>query len=95
VYQKYIKGKHFVATSFVPKGGQFNFRGFNSSRSCGRKKIIEGKVRFDASTLWLTYEKNTFKFDRSVEPAYGESPDVKLPTVWKKQVVIQSKRIRN
>jgi zinc protease len=27
VYQKYIKGKHFVTTSFVPKGGQFNLDG--------------------------------------------------------------------
>jgi zinc protease len=78
-----IKGKTFVATSFVPKGGQFNFRGFNSSRSWEKKNHRRKEDAFDASIV-ATYEKNTFKFDRSVEPAYGESPDVKLPTVWKK-----------
>jgi zinc protease len=54
----------------------------------GKKKIIEGKEdAFDASIV-ATYEKNTFKFDRSVEPAYGESPDVNYQQFGKKQVVI-------
>jgi zinc protease len=50
-----------------------------------KKKIIEGRRSFDASIV-ATYEKTPSKFDRSVEPAYGESPQCKLPTVWKSKL---------
>ncbi|MGZ9733969.1 M16 family metallopeptidase [Flavobacterium sp. GNP002] len=86
VYQKYIKGKHFVATSFVPKGEANLILEGSSLAAIVEEKIIEGKEdSFDAS-IAATYEKTPSKFDRSVEPAYGESPDVKLPTVWKSKL---------
>ncbi|MFV8323080.1 M16 family metallopeptidase [Flavobacterium sp. LS2R12] len=86
VYQKYIKGKHFVATSFVPKGEANLILDGSLLAAVVEEKIIEGKEdSFDAS-IAATYEKTPSKFDRSVEPAYGESPDVKLPTVWKSKL---------
>ena len=86
VYQKYIKGKHFVATSFVPKGEANLILNGSIVAAVVEEKIIEGKEdAFDASIV-ATYEKTPSKFDRSVEPAYGESPDVKLPTVWKSKL---------
>jgi zinc protease len=86
VYQKYIKGKHFVATSFVPKGEANLILEGSTLAAVVEEKIIEGREdAFDASIV-ATYEKTPSQFDRSVEPAYGESPDVILPTVWKSKL---------
>lgn len=86
VYQKYIKGKHFVATSFVPKGKVNLILDGSTLAAVVEEKIIEGKEdSFDAS-IAATYEKTPSKFDRSKEPAYGQSPDVKLPSVWKNKL---------
>ena len=86
VYNTYIKGKHFVATSFVPKG-QANLALEGSELAVlEEEKIINGKEdTFDAS-IAATYKKTPSAFDRSVEPPYGQSPDVKLPVVWKKKL---------
>jgi zinc protease len=86
VYQKYIKGQHFVATSFVPKGEANLVLKSSIPATVIEEKIVDGKEdSFDAS-IAATYEKTPSKFDRSKEPEYGESPDVKLPMVWKKKV---------
>lgn len=83
VYNTYIKGKHFVATSFVPKGlAPLALEG-SSLAEVVEEKIIEGaEESFDASIV-ATYEKTQSSFDRSQEPPYGASPDVKVPEVWK------------
>jgi zinc protease len=86
VYQKYIKGKQYVATSFVPKGESTLILNGSTLAAVVEEKIVEGKEdSFDAS-IAATYEKTPSKFDRSKEPAYGESPDVKLPSVWKSKL---------
>ena len=86
VYQKYIKGKHYVATSFVPKGEANLVLEGSILATVVEEKIIDGKEdSFDAS-IASTYKKTSSKFDRSAEPAYGESPDVKLPSVWKSKL---------
>jgi len=86
VYQKYIKGKKYVATSFVPKGESTLILNGSTLAAVVEEKIVEGKEdSFDAS-IASTYEKTPSKFDRSMEPAYGDSPDVKLPSVWKSKL---------
>ena len=86
VYQKYIKGKQYVATSFVPKGESTLILNGSTLAAVVEEKIVEGKEdSFDAS-IAATYEKTPSKFDRSKEPAYGESPDVELPSVWKSKL---------
>ena len=86
VYQKYIKEKNYVATSFVPKGQANLIIEGSTLAAVAEEKIIEGKEdSFDAS-ITATYQKTPSSFDRSVEPAYGESPDVKLPLVWKNKL---------
>ncbi|WP_158728126.1 pitrilysin family protein [Flavobacterium sp. I-STPA6A] len=83
VFKKYIQGKPFVATSFVPKGEKNLILDGSILADVVEEKIIEGKEdSFDAS-IAATYEKTPSKFDRSIEPAYGASPDVILPVVWK------------
>ncbi len=86
VYQKYIKGKYFVATSFVPKGESALALKGSTLATVIEEKIIEGKEDAFDATIAATYEKTPSTFDRSIEPAYGESPDVKLPTVWKNKL---------
>jgi zinc protease len=86
VYQKYIKGKNFIATSFVPKGESNLILTGSKLATVIEEKIVEGKEdAFDASIV-ATYEKTPSSFDRSAEPAYGESPEVKLPKVWKSKL---------
>ena len=86
VYQKYVKGKHFVATSFVPKGEAALALKGSTIAKVVEEKIVEGKEDAFDATIAATYEKTPSSFDRSIEPAYGESPDVKLPSVWKNKL---------
>ncbi|WP_179335297.1 M16 family metallopeptidase [Winogradskyella costae] len=86
VYNTYIKGKNFIATSVVPKG-QGNLILENSElANIVEEEIIEGaEATFDAS-IAADYEKTPSSFDRSLEPAYGESPDLIIPKVWKQDL---------
>ena len=86
VYNKYVKDKNFVATSFIPKNQlELAVQGSKLAEVV-EEKIIEGaEEQFDAS-ISATYEKKPSSFDRSIEPPYGESPDVKVPDVWKESL---------
>lgn len=82
VYEKYMKGKHYVATSFVPKGET--------------DKIVEGSLRAqvveediqDAGRVEQAekedepVKKTPSAFDRSVQPEKGPMPEVHLPEIW-------------
>ncbi|NGY38402.1 insulinase family protein [Flavobacterium sp. XN-5] len=86
VYKKYLKDQHFIATSFVPKGQANLVLKGSVVAKVVEEKIVEGKEdTFDAS-IAATYTKTPSSFDRSTEPAYGESPDVVLPSVWKNKL---------
>ncbi len=86
VYNTYIKDKNFVATSFIPKNQlELSLQGSELAEVV-EEKIIEGaEEQFDAS-IAATYKKTPSSFDRSIEPPYGESPDVKVPKVWKESL---------
>lgn len=82
VYEKYIKGKNFAATSFVPKG-KVNLALEGSKKA----EVVEEKIeQNDSETVDPTknaeYEKTPSGFDRSVEPPYGTAPEIKVPIVW-------------
>ncbi|MEO7976993.1 pitrilysin family protein [Flavobacterium sp.] len=86
VYNKYIKGKNFIATCFVPKGQENLVLEGSVLANVAEEKIIEGKEdSFDAS-IAANYKKTPSAFDRSLEPPYGKSPEVNLPLVWKKKL---------
>ncbi|WP_210465448.1 M16 family metallopeptidase [Rufibacter roseolus] len=82
VYRQYLKGKPYVVTSFVPKG-QVNLVLKGSQKaSVVEEKIVEGaEEKFDASTK-ASYPRTPSSFDRTVEPAYGKTPETKVPDVW-------------
>jgi zinc protease len=84
VYNKYIKDKHYVLTSFVPKG-QTDLIAENSERfPVVEEKITETKTVVK-DTEEFVVEKLPSNFDRSVEPAKGPDPLVNLPQVWQKK----------
>jgi zinc protease len=82
VYQKYIKGKNFVMTSFVPKG-EISLVA-DGSVNAG---IIEEDVTKAAEVKATDFKeepvvKTPTKLDRSIQPSVGPDPEVTLPTVW-------------
>ncbi len=83
VYEKYVKGKPFVLSCFVPKG-----KPELAAKNCERFVIPaesideQKKQQAQASGAAVKIEKIPSKFDRSVEPASGPAPLLKIPPVW-------------
>jgi zinc protease len=81
VYEKYLKGKNFIATSFVPKGRIEQALDGSMMADVVEESISQGaEDSFDA-TLAASYEPTPSTFERT-EPAYGEAPKVTVPQVW-------------
>lgn len=86
VYQQYIKDKNFVATSFVPKGANSQVLTGSVKAQVVEEEIKQGaEETFDAS-IQASYERTPSSFDRTVEPPYGEAPELKVPSVWEDQL---------
>lgn len=81
VYEKYIKGKNYVATSFVPKG-KVNLAVEGSTKAAVSEETIVQKDDKVDPNVKAEYEKTPSSFNRSVEPPYGDAPAVKTPAVW-------------
>ncbi|WP_421774241.1 M16 family metallopeptidase [Gracilimonas sp.] len=87
VYQKYIKGQSFVATSFVPRGGSdLALEGSEPAEVVEEEIVQNGEGESFTLPEETAYEKTPSSFDRSVEPPYGESPDLKVPEVWETEL---------
>ncbi|WP_044404390.1 pitrilysin family protein [Lacinutrix sp. Hel_I_90] len=82
VYEKYIKGKHYVMTSVVPKG-QLNL----AVAEANEAQVWIEEVKKDVANeevsqgLEAVYKKTPSKYDRS-EPKFGQLPLFKSPVVW-------------
>ena len=85
VYNKYIKGKNYVLTSFVPKG-QTDLVAENSERFPVVEEAIVAKTDKVATKSDLVVEKIPSNFDRSIEPKKGPAPGLTLPTVWQDEL---------
>ncbi|GHA39449.1 peptidase M16 [Salinimicrobium marinum] len=83
VYEEYIKNKHYVATSFVPKGQPELSLENSSEAKVEEEEIVMGaEEEFDLEEV-VDYERTPSSFDRTVEPAYGPSPVTNVPEIWK------------
>lgn len=83
VFEKYIQDKPFVVTSFVPKG-QVELALANSAEAeVTEEKIVEGAETEVAANEEVSYDKTASSFDRSLEPPYWGTPEVKTPEIWK------------
>ncbi len=83
VYNKYIKDKPYVQTSFVPKGKM------NLAAAGGiAADIKEEEIVPNEQTAMVEQEptddfpRTASSFDRSVEPEFGEAPLLNPPTIW-------------
>ncbi len=86
VYNQYVKGKNYIATSFVPKTQKALALSDSKLADVVEEPIVEGAEESFDSSIAAEYEKTPSSFDRSVEPPYGENPDVKVPEVWKEDL---------
>ncbi|MEI6050419.1 MAG: insulinase family protein, partial [Bacteroidota bacterium] len=82
VFEKYIKGKNFVETSFVPKG-QTNLivEGSVNAGIVEEDVTKAAEVKADAIAEEAIIKTPT-KFDRSVMPPIGPDPEVTIPKPW-------------
>ncbi len=85
VYNKYIKDKNYVVTSFVPKGEQELALENAVPAEVEEEKIVMGAEEEVNPDQEATYEKTPSSFDRTIEPPYGKAPEVKVPGVWTQQ----------
>ena len=86
VYKKYIKGQHYVMTSFVPKGSTALAVTDAQMAQVIEEQIVEGaEESFDAS-IAAEYEPTPSSFDRTIEPAYGSTPTLAIPKVYREEL---------
>lgn len=82
VYETYIKGKNYIASSFVPKGQALLAIDNSTLANVVEEKIIDGaEESFDASIV-ATFDKTPSSFNRSKEPDYGADLEITPPDVW-------------
>lgn len=83
VYDKYIKNKNYILTSFVPKGNAGQAAKNSNLFIIPEEKIIpkDEKEKSSAPDVQLVKEI-TSSFDRNIEPVPGPDPEVKIPEVW-------------
>jgi zinc protease len=86
VYQTYIKGKNYIATSFVPKG-QLELALQGSEQAQVTEEAIVQGLEQESFVLpeATAYERTPSSFDRSVEPPYGAPASVKVPSTWQSE----------
>ena len=82
-YEKYIKDKPFVSTSFVPKG-QLDLVAENSVDAGVVEENVKNATQVDQTAIQDDEEivKTPTQFDRTVEPAKGPEPALNIPAVW-------------
>lgn len=87
VFNKYLKGKNYIATSFVPKG-KVNLALTGAIKAdVEEEKIVQGaeqqaaEVGKNAITLEPVAQTQS-SFDRSVVPPFGPEPVITLPAIW-------------
>jgi zinc protease len=83
VYEKYIKNKPHVVTSFVPKGKTDLVADNSVAAGVKEENINEASEVEIAGSKDEKYEKSPSSFDRTVEPSATKAPEVKVPVLWK------------
>ncbi|MFA5816287.1 MAG: pitrilysin family protein [Bacteroidales bacterium] len=82
MYEKYIKGKPYLATSFVPKGQPDLAAEGSVGAGVKEEDILNAtQVQIDESSSDEVVKTPT-AFDRTVVPLDGPEPVVTIPTVW-------------
>ncbi len=81
VFKKYVQGRHFVQTSFVPKAApELAVTGAERAKVT-EEKIVQGAEAEVSQGALAEYEETPSKYDRS-EPPLGELPVFRSPEIW-------------
>ena len=83
VYDKYIKGKPHVVTSFVPKGKPEMIAENSVPAGVKEENINEASQVEIAQTGDEKILKTSSSIDRTMEPVAGKEPEVNVPEIWK------------
>lgn len=81
VYDKYIKGKNYLATSFVPKGQVDKVADGSVMANVVEESIADAtEVKIEEGEDVVVMTETSF--DRSIQPKDGEDPLLSLPNIW-------------
>ena len=82
VYNRYIKGKNYIATSFVPKGKpELAAEGSVNAGIVEENILTATEVKIESGAA-EEIQKTPGSFDRSVQPPLGPEVSVTTPAVW-------------
>ena len=82
VYNKYIRGKFYLTTSFVPKTRSDLALKSSILADVSEEKIIIGAEAAVNPNISSNYEKTPSTFDRSKEPNYGPPISIRIPEIY-------------
>jgi zinc protease len=80
VYEQYIRGRPFVAASFVPRGDSALALDGSRVAAVVEEPIVPGEGEFVLADRGVI-EQTESSFDRSLEPPFGEPPALSAPAV--------------
>jgi zinc protease len=84
-YNKYIKGKNYVETSFVPKGQTVLIAEGSVNAGVVEEDITKATQMEVKQTAEEEIKKTPSKIDRSIAPLPGSDPAITIPAVWKSE----------
>ncbi len=82
VYNKYIKDKPYVVTSFVPKGKLDLVVEGSVKADVVEEKMGKREEKRMAETAPQEIKQTPSAFDRNIQPPVGPPPGLNLPQVW-------------
>ena len=87
VYNKYIKNKYYLTTSFVPRGQSALALANSVLADVIEEKIVIGAESSVNPNVIVEYEKTPSSFNRSIEPDYGDLPKLSIPKIYKDSLI--------
>ena len=82
VYERYIRGHHFVATSFVPVGDAALTLVDSVRAAVVEEPIVSDRDSQLTAPPARNVERTPSSFDRSLEPPFGQRPSLEAPDIW-------------
>jgi zinc protease len=82
VYEKYIKGKNYISTSFVPKGEVALIAENAVNAGIVEEDVTKASEAKAEAVAEEPVVKTPTKMDRTIQPPFGPDPEVTIPTVW-------------
>ena len=87
VYETYIKGNPYVMTSFVPKGQTGLMAESSLNAGIVEENINEAtQVAISTPAEITAIQKTPSAIDRSLIPAVGPDPSIKVPAIWESKL---------